>query len=910
VQKVRVLGDDRTAPAAAAISTAYVAPWYAMLNFNAVGGDAVWYDVRHSSSGPIATASAFENADPSYIPYAPAGSGASELITASGLQPGNTWYLAMRIYDAGGNYWQSPNMTVNTSTRIPVGHLIPYAGFATSDNNSITRNDGNPAVVALLGPAKSLAVDATGYLYVTAVVPDFTQSSLLRRIDPKGGIITTAAGFLGSGYAGDGALAKRATLNVPLGVAVDSAGNMFMADTGNNRIRRVDAVTGIITTIAGTGAAGYSGDNGPAVSAAINAPYGITADTAGNIYFAERGNNIIRKISAAGVITTICGTGTAGYNGDNIAATSAQLNGPADVKLDRSGNIYITEQLGYRIRRIAASTGLITTVAGTGTAGAGAENVVALGMQVNAPAGLAVDPLGSIYFSERDGQRVRRITTAGIAATVAGTGTAGTAATGPAALSAQLSSPLGLAGDWARGVLYIADASRVSALGIAPVNVITDTTPPVSMAYLDGLQYKVFGLMVISTATHVVLTSSDTAGTGASGLKTITYEVTDLNASSTTATMVYSSSFTLAQGAFLIRFRGMDNAGNIETSKELRVAVTPWLESALIAASTVTGTGNISITGAVTANSLVALTGSSKIYGNVTAGAITTSGTASITGARLSGSANPLPLYLPDLIQTSSVTNNNAVIKSYLTNGALTLSGNTSLTLSSGTYFLKGITLGGSSKVLLSSHTELVVDGNVAITGNASMNKGGAAANLSVFVSTGHSVEVANSGVLSACMYAPSSALTLSGNVMPSGHYFVNNAVISGSSGITMSTETATGQMVRAAFAGGFTPLASAAFVAGEAYVYPNPTRGHNATFHFECGVADNAEVTVFDISGHRVYGSDMGSPQIPSGSGKYAYVNTWNTGNTASGVYIYILHAQKAGQGTIVKKGKVAVIH
>jgi sugar lactone lactonase YvrE len=185
------------------------------------------------------------------------------------------------------------------------------------------------------------------------------------------GIITTVAGTGTAGFSGDGGPATSAKLNFwTSGLAVDAANNLYIADDQNHRIRKVNASTGIITTVVGTGTSGFSGDGGPATSAKVNRPVTPVLDSAGNIYFADDGNRRIRKVTAStGVITTIAGTGATGFSGDGGPATSASFDKVRGLALDTAGNLYISEQGSYRVRKITGSTGIITTVVGTGTSG-------------------------------------------------------------------------------------------------------------------------------------------------------------------------------------------------------------------------------------------------------------------------------------------------------------------------------------------------------------------------------------------------------------------------------------------------------------------------------------------------------------------------------------------------------------
>src|ERR1035437_4113543 len=197
--------------------------------------------------------------------------------------------------------------------------------------------------------------------------------------------IATIAGTGGAGsFGGDNGLATSAQLNCPIGVAVDGAGNVFIADNLNHRIRKIDHATNIITTVAGNGTAGYNGDNYAATSAELNFPYSVAIDNSGNLYIADQGNNIIRKVDhSTGYISTIAGNGISGYNGDGISATSAQISNPMCVAIDASLNIYFADYGNNRIRKIDASSGLISTVAGTGSPGFSGDNNSATSAMLN-----------------------------------------------------------------------------------------------------------------------------------------------------------------------------------------------------------------------------------------------------------------------------------------------------------------------------------------------------------------------------------------------------------------------------------------------------------------------------------------------------------------------------------------------
>ena len=274
----------------------------------------------------------------------------------------------------------------------------------------------------------------------------------------KAQIITTVAGAGGAGFTGDNGQATSAELNLPKGVAIDAAGNMYIVDESNSRIRKVNT-SGVITTIAGTASYGFNGDNGPATAATLYTPAGMSIDAAGNLIIADEDNFCIRKINTAGIITTIAGMGgSAGFTGDGGQATAAKLIRPYAAQYDAAGNLYITDTQNNRIRKVNTS-GIITTIAGNGTAGFAGDNGQATAAELNGPDALAFDPAGNLYIADVANIRIRMVNTAGIISTYAGTGVAGYNADGIAATAAQLNNPCGVVVDGA-GNLYIGDGNN------------------------------------------------------------------------------------------------------------------------------------------------------------------------------------------------------------------------------------------------------------------------------------------------------------------------------------------------------------------------------------------------------------------------------------------------------------------
>jgi sugar lactone lactonase YvrE len=268
--------------------------------------------------------------------------------------------------------------------------------------------------------------------------------------------INTIAGIATLGFSGDNGQASLAELNAPTAVTVDGLGNIYIADFLNVRIRKINT-NGIISTIAGNGTQGFSGDNGLATSAQIDLPSGLAIDTIGNVYFCDQSSRV-RKISTAGVITTIAGTGTAGYSGDNGMATAAQLNNPSDIEVDVFGNIFIADKLNHRIRKINSS-GIISTIAGTGTAGYSGDNGQATSATLNLPYNVKVSTSGSIYINDKFNSRIRKINSNGIITTIAGNGSQAFSGDGGQATTAAINYPNGIAID-SLGNIYISDTQN------------------------------------------------------------------------------------------------------------------------------------------------------------------------------------------------------------------------------------------------------------------------------------------------------------------------------------------------------------------------------------------------------------------------------------------------------------------
>ena len=334
------------------------------------------------------------------------------------------------------NNWLSP--TTGTGPRI--------ATVAGTGERAFSADGGQATASPLVHPL-ALAVGRAGEIYIA-------EGNRIREVN-KNGRITTFAGTGAAGGSGDGAPAAQAQLNMPQGLAVDSVGNVYIADTLNNRVRRVDA-DGTITTVAGTGEAGYAGDGRPGREARLNLPTGLAIGFSDTVFIADTGNNVVRQLGQDGAIRTVAGAGEAGYRGEAGHALSALLHAPAGLAFDSEGNLYIADTLNQRVRRVDVNA-QISTVAGTGASGYLGDGRPAVYAELHLATnpleglgqGLAVDSRGDVFIADALNHRVRRLDLNGVISTIA-----------------QMTTPLGLAVD-AQGLVYVADAdeNRVSRIG-------------------------------------------------------------------------------------------------------------------------------------------------------------------------------------------------------------------------------------------------------------------------------------------------------------------------------------------------------------------------------------------------------------------------------------------------------------
>jgi len=349
--------------------------------------------------------------------------------------------------------------------------------------------DGGIATEAALKRPHYVTVDAAGNLYIA----DFGNDRI-RKVDTTG-VITTIAG-------------SEAGFDQPRGMAFDTAGNLYIADVLNNRIRKMDTA-GVITTVAGNGAPGYSGDGGPATEAALNQPHYVALDTGGNLFIADFRNHRIRKVDPTGIISTVAGNGSQGYSGDRGLATEAMISGPVGVSVDSAGNLYFVGHYNHCIRKVDTA-GIITTVAGNGYQGYSGDGGPAIEAMLSNPASITVDSSGNFYIADFFNDRVRKVDTTGVITTIAGNGASWYTGDGGPAIDTGIQRPTDVAVD-AAGNIYIGNPydNRIRKVAIPIVFARFGSAGNINFAEDNGLGYILSGsglhLKTINLETGIVL---------------------------------------------------------------------------------------------------------------------------------------------------------------------------------------------------------------------------------------------------------------------------------------------------------------------------------------------------------------------------------------------------------------------
>lgn len=312
---------------------------------------------------------------------------------------------------SGASLWAPIDVIVDAAANVYVSDHLNYrvrkinaGGLITTiaGNGSFGSNgNGSIGTSATIVP-RCLALDKIGNLYISD-----DASNVIRKVDNLG-IIHAFAGNSLAGYAGDGQQASAARFLAPSGIAIDKNGNMFVADMGNHVVRKISAA-GIVSTVVGNHLMGFSGNDGPATAASLDSPYAVAVDRWGALYISDYGNNVVRKVDTDNVIRAFAGKhGVYGYAGDNALDTAALLNGPRGLAVDSLGNVFIADANNNVVRKVNYATGIISTVAGNGTYGFGGDLGYAVGANLFNPYGLAVDAQGSIYIADANNERIRK----------------------------------------------------------------------------------------------------------------------------------------------------------------------------------------------------------------------------------------------------------------------------------------------------------------------------------------------------------------------------------------------------------------------------------------------------------------------------------------------------------------------
>ncbi len=385
--------------------------------------------------------------EPGLPAAAPSGSPTAVQPTAAIVAPAPTNASQPQAVVSIGPYpGASPSNSASAAAPVaPAATIALLAGVGAKG----FEGDGGRAINAKFNTPWGVAFDLTGDLWVAD-----SANSRLRKVS-RAGDISTVVGTAVSGFNGDNLADRTVTLSQPYSVAFSPAGNVFIADTLGSRVRRLDVTTRLVTTVAGNGSGGFRGDGGQATQATLSNPTCVAVDASETLYIADTGNQVIRKVTPGGVISTVVGTATGGFNGDNKQGPTVSLRYPEAVALDKAGNLYIADGGNSRIRKMTPD-GMVRTIVGDGTAGFAGDGGPATAARINRPIGMVIAADGTLYFADANNNRVRMVRPDGIILTVAGSAATASGGDDGPALAAGFGRPTGLALD-TDGSLIVSD---------------------------------------------------------------------------------------------------------------------------------------------------------------------------------------------------------------------------------------------------------------------------------------------------------------------------------------------------------------------------------------------------------------------------------------------------------------------